>query len=92
MSRSAASAYAPAIRLRAIHGNGAAASIRGHAQGECISGTTETFESARTAFLVAWAAFVSKRTEDDFDAWRQERDWTARKYAAWERGEKVMAR
>lgn len=60
--------------------------------GECTSGTAATFESARAAFLVEWAMFLSKRTEDDFEAGRQERDWTARKYAAWERGEKVMAR
>lgn len=64
----------------------------GSRPGECTSGTAATFESARTAFLVEWAMFLSKRTEDDFEAWRQERDWTARKYAAWERGEKVMAR
>lgn len=55
---------------------------------ECASGTAETFESARAAFMAAWAVFLSKRTEDDFEAWRQERDWTARKCAAWERGER----
>jgi hypothetical protein len=31
--------------------------------------------------------FLSKRTEVDFLAWREARDWTARKYAMWERGE-----
>lgn len=42
----------------------------GSRPGECTSGTAPTFESARTAFLAEWAVFLSKRTEDDFDAWR----------------------
>ncbi len=60
--------------------------------GECTSGTAATFEQARREFETAWLAFLSKRTEADFEEWRQQRDWTARKYAAWERGEKVPAR
>lgn len=35
--------------------------------------------------------FVSKRTRTDFEEWRLEQEWTASKYAAWERGEKVLA-
>lgn len=35
--------------------------------------------------------FVSKRTRADFEEWRLEQEWTASKYAAWERGEKVLA-
>jgi hypothetical protein len=34
-------------------------------------------------------AFLSKRTEADFEEWRHNRDWTARKYAMWERGERL---
>ncbi len=64
----------------------------GSRPGECTSGTAVTFESARAAFFAAWSVFLSKRTEADFEAWRQERDWTARKYAAWERGERVLVR
>jgi hypothetical protein len=33
--------------------------------------------------------FLSNRTEADFQEWRHQRDWTARKYAMWERGEKM---
>jgi hypothetical protein len=33
--------------------------------------------------------FLSNRTEADFQAWRDERDWTARKYAMWKAGEKL---
>jgi len=33
--------------------------------------------------------FLSKRTEADFQAWRDARDWTERKYAIWEAGEKM---
>jgi hypothetical protein len=32
--------------------------------------------------------FSAKRTEADYQAWGDHRDWTARKYAMWERGEK----
>jgi hypothetical protein len=31
--------------------------------------------------------FLSKRTEADFQAWRDQRDWTARKYALWDAGD-----
>lgn len=46
----------------------------------------------RAAFSAVWSVFLSKRTEADFEAWRRERDWTARKYAAWERGDRVLVR
>jgi hypothetical protein len=32
--------------------------------------------------------FLSKRTEADFQAWRDQRDWTAQKYAMWKAGER----
>lgn len=49
--------------------------------GECTSGTAASFESARAAFTVEWAVFLSKRTEADLkDCW-QERDWTASSYS-----------
>ncbi|WP_143035725.1 hypothetical protein [Bradyrhizobium sp. Rc2d] len=60
--------------------------------GEATSGTAATFESARAAFEAAWAIFLPQRTDADFEARRQERDWTARKYAAWARGERVLVR
>jgi hypothetical protein len=55
---------------------------------ESTSGTAETFDEARAAFEAAWRVFLSNRTEADFQAWRHDRDWTARKYAMWERGER----
>ena len=45
------------------------------------NGTAATFDEARADFEGAWRVFLSKRTEADFQAWRDQRDWTARKYA-----------
>ena len=53
------------------------------------SDTAATFEEARADFESAWQVFLSKRTEADFQAWRDQRDWTARKYALWDAGEKL---
>jgi hypothetical protein len=33
--------------------------------------------------------FLSNRTEADFQAWRDQRDWTARKYALWDAGKRL---
>jgi hypothetical protein len=48
-----------------------------------------TFYQARADFETAWRVFLSNRTEADFQAWRDARVWTARKYAMWERGERL---
>jgi hypothetical protein len=56
---------------------------------ECTSGTAASFDEARLAFESAWRVFLAKRTEADFQAWRDHRDWIARRYAMWERGEKL---
>jgi hypothetical protein len=56
--------------------------------GEHETGTAETFDQARADFEEAWQRFLAKRTEADFQAWRDQRDWTARKYAMWDRGER----
>jgi hypothetical protein len=45
-----------------------------------------TFAEARADFERAWRVFLSKRTEADFQAWRDQRDWTARKHALWDAG------
>jgi hypothetical protein len=55
--------------------------------GEIQSGTSATFDDARTEFADAWKIFFANRTEADFQEWRDQRDWTERKYAMWERGE-----
>jgi hypothetical protein len=52
--------------------------------GECTSGTAATFDQARADFEAAWRVFLSNRTEADFQEWRDQCDWTARKYAMWE--------
>ena len=58
----------------------------GSRPGECAAGTAATFDEARSAFEAAWQVFLAKCTEADFQAWRHQRDWTARKYAAWAAG------
>jgi hypothetical protein len=60
------------------------------ASGECTGGTAATFEEARADFESAWRMFLAKRTPDDFQAWRDQRDWTQRKYAAWDAGQRVF--
>jgi hypothetical protein len=55
---------------------------------ECTSGTAETFDEARADFEEAWRVFLSNRTDADVQAWRDQRDWTERKYAMWTRGER----
>ena len=55
--------------------------------GEQEGGTAADFERARANFEEAWLAFSTRRTEADYQAWRDQRDWTAMKYAMWERGE-----
>jgi hypothetical protein len=57
--------------------------------GEGSSGTGATFEAARAGFEAAWGDFLPTRTEADFQAWRQHRDWTAWKYAMWGAGMKM---
>jgi hypothetical protein len=44
---------------------------------------------ARADFEEAWAVFLAKRTPADFQKWRDQRDWTERKYAMWDRGERM---
>jgi hypothetical protein len=57
--------------------------------GECRSGTAKTFDQARVEFEEGWRVFLSKRTEADFQAWRDQRDWTDGKYALWDAGKKL---
>jgi hypothetical protein len=57
----------------------------GSRPGEYRSGTAASFDQARADFEQAWKIFLSNRTEADFQAWRDARDWTERKYAMWER-------
>jgi hypothetical protein len=49
-------------------------------------GIAATFDKARAAFAVAWDAYLSSCTEDDFVEYRRQRTWTTWKYAMQERG------
>jgi hypothetical protein len=60
----------------------------GSKPGECKAGTSPTFDQARADFEKAWQVFSATRTETDYQAWRDQRDWTERKYAMWDRGER----
>ena len=64
----------------------------GSKPGEIKSGTADTFEEARAAFEKAWHIFASTRTPSDFQQWRDQRDWTANKYAALDAGKPVPKR
>jgi hypothetical protein len=53
--------------------------------GDDRRGTSATFEAARAAFEAAWRDYLPKRTEADFEEWRQDAAWHAAKYARWDR-------
>jgi hypothetical protein len=57
--------------------------------GECTNGSAATFDQARADFEAAWKVFFAKRSEADFQAWRDQRDWTAVKYRRFDRGERM---
>ena len=63
----------------------------GSRPGECTNGTAADFEEARTAFEAAWRVFLAKRTEADFQEWREQQAWTAEKYRRCDRGERMPA-
>jgi hypothetical protein len=58
--------------------------------GEDQNGTSATFDEARADFEAAWAILLPKRTEADFQEWRDQRAWTAEKYAMRARGENPL--
>jgi hypothetical protein len=58
-------------------------------QGECQSGTAASLDEARVGFEEAWNVFLASRTEADFQDWRDQRDWTAKKYALWDAGQRL---
>jgi hypothetical protein len=61
----------------------------GSQPGECKTGRAGSFDEARAQFGSAWQVFLAKRSEADFQAWRDERDWTAEKYRRFDRGERM---
>jgi hypothetical protein len=56
---------------------------------ECTQDTAATFDQARADFETAWRVFLSNRSEADFQAWRDQRDWTAEKYRRFDRHERM---
>ena len=61
----------------------------GSESGEYQSDIAATFAEARADFERTWQVFLSKRTEADFQGSRDQRDWTARKYALWDARERL---
>jgi hypothetical protein len=57
--------------------------------GEHQDGTAVTFDEARADFEQAWTLFLSKRTEADFQALRDQQAWTAEKDRRFDRGERM---
>jgi hypothetical protein len=64
-----------------INGSGTSAPGKGR------SGVSATFHHAKAGFEAAWLQFLPTLTEANFQEWRDQRDWTAKKYAIWARGE-----
>ena len=61
----------------------------GSAPGEFLTGKAIDFDEARAGFEDAWRVFSAKRSEADYQAWRDQRDWTERKYAMRKAGERM---
>jgi hypothetical protein len=53
------------------------------------SGTADTFDQARADFEAAWRNYLPRRTEADFQAWRDQQAWSWRKYLRFDRGERM---
>jgi hypothetical protein len=82
VSASAWSSSDPGRRRHLISGSGIAASIPAAVRERY--GTAKAFNDARAAFEAAWRDYLSKRSETDFEEWRQDAAWHAAKYARWD--------
>jgi hypothetical protein len=69
----------------APNGNGATASIRAADRASAAAGLPRRLKGR------AWTVFLAKRTEADFEAWREEQAWTAENYRRFDRGERMPA-
>jgi hypothetical protein len=58
-------------------------------RGRLRSGYASSFDQARAGFEAAWKDYLPLCSEVDFVEYRRQRDWTARKYAMRERGERM---
>jgi hypothetical protein len=77
------------IRTTPIRGNGIAASIRDQSRANIRPTPPRPLRRPAPISNGAWQVFLSKRTEADFQAWRDQRDWTERKYALWDTGKRL---
>ncbi|WP_035678395.1 hypothetical protein [Bradyrhizobium liaoningense] len=50
------------------------------------AGSAASFEEARAQFETAWARLAPTLTEEQFEIWRRDRDFTAWKYRMWGTG------
>ncbi len=50
---------------------------------------SQVINNLLAAFESAWRVFLSKRTEADFQGWRNHQAWTAEKYRRFDRGERM---
>jgi hypothetical protein len=57
--------------------------------GEHRAGAAATFDQARAGFERAWLVFSARRTEADYQAWRDHQAWTKEKYRRLDRGERM---
>ncbi len=53
------------------------------------TGVTHSFEAARTGFQKDWERLAPKLTDAKYQAWREQRDWTAWKYRMRDTGMKM---
>jgi|SRR5215472_8349954 len=92
MCASAPSACGLAFRTMRPRGAGPAAFYPGTSPGDHCTGIAATFEETRAAFERAWQALAARcDLGPAFQAWREHRDWMARKEAMWARGEKLSS-
>lgn len=57
--------------------------------GEHRDGSASTFDEARAAFEAAWLPFLARRTEADFQKWRDREAWNEEKRRRFARGERM---
>jgi hypothetical protein len=56
---------------------------------EHTAGVAMSFDQARAALDAAWRVFLGKRTEVDFQPWRDQEARTEQRYARWKNGERL---
>jgi len=82
---SARSRSAPASRMTKTRGDGIAGSI----PAVIPVNVQAALQPPSTKPAPAWRVFLSKRTEADFQEWRDREAWTAEKYRRFDRGERM---